>query len=182
MSYCRDFSLIPELTTTEKNVWSEKPNSGGQLLWRFYQNIFPPSQGDSIAFLNNFTYGIQILPLCLWHRFWREHYTCHQLGRWIGSSINIMLGWQYSRSVRWWPRILFKRKIGSVGATTLLERGSIKILGTGLLGGAFGWRIRGSSAVDGSGRSGMELGKPLWMWIRRLTDCRDFLYIDSREI
>lgn len=42
------------------------------------------------------------------------------------------------QSVRWWPRILFKGKIGSVGATTLLERGSIKILGTGLLGGAFG--------------------------------------------
>jgi dimethylaniline monooxygenase (N-oxide forming) len=54
--FTRDFTLIPELRTTGRDAWSEKPKSDGQPLQRLYHNIFPPSHSDSIAFLNNFTY------------------------------------------------------------------------------------------------------------------------------
>jgi dimethylaniline monooxygenase (N-oxide forming) len=54
--FTRDFTIIPELRTSDRDVWSQKPNSDGQPLPRLFQNIFPPSHGDSIAFLNNFTY------------------------------------------------------------------------------------------------------------------------------
>ena len=55
-NYTRDFSLIPELRTTATDAWSEKPKSDGEPLQKLYQNIFPPSHADSIAFLNNFAY------------------------------------------------------------------------------------------------------------------------------
>jgi dimethylaniline monooxygenase (N-oxide forming) len=50
--FTRDFTLIPEFITSERDAWSEKPKSDGQPLPRLYQNIFPPSRSDSIAFLN----------------------------------------------------------------------------------------------------------------------------------
>jgi dimethylaniline monooxygenase (N-oxide forming) len=55
--YSRGFDLIPELQP-EPNIpleWAENPNSDGRSLPRLYQNIFPPTRGDSIAYLNNFT-------------------------------------------------------------------------------------------------------------------------------
>jgi len=55
--FTRDFTLIPELRTAERDAWSEKPKSDGQPLPRLYQNIFPPSRSDSIAFLNNFNFS-----------------------------------------------------------------------------------------------------------------------------
>ncbi len=54
--YACDFSLISDLTTIEEGAWSEKSKSEGKQLQRLYQNIFPSSRADSIAFLNNFTY------------------------------------------------------------------------------------------------------------------------------
>ena len=54
--FARDFALLPELRTEERDAWSEKSKSDGKPLQRLYQNIFPPTHSDSIAFLNNFTF------------------------------------------------------------------------------------------------------------------------------
>lgn len=55
--YSRGFDLIPELQPAPKSPlgWVENQNSDGCSIPRLYQNIFPPTRGDSIAYLNNFT-------------------------------------------------------------------------------------------------------------------------------
>ena len=62
--YSRGFDIIPELQPEPKTPleWAENPNSDGRSLPRLYQNIFPPTRGDSIAYLNNF-----VLPRGFFH-------------------------------------------------------------------------------------------------------------------
>ena len=55
--FTRDFSLVPERAPGGTDEWSLLPNSDGVSLPRLFQSIFPVEDGESLVFLNNFTYS-----------------------------------------------------------------------------------------------------------------------------